>query len=80
LIFGDSVESSTLHFKFYAPGALMGVAFVVAYAAIASKLITCVWNYLFLTASAATDSFLLAIGVKNFLAAVFGLLVFYVVP
>jgi hypothetical protein len=58
----------------------MGVAFVVTYAAIASKLITCVWNLLLLTASVDTDSFLIAVGVKNVLAAVFGLVVFYVIP
>jgi hypothetical protein len=80
LIVGDSAGSSANRFKSYAPGALMGIAFVVAYAAIASKLLTCVWNLLLLTASVDTESFLIVIGVKNVLAAMFGLVMFYVIP
>lgn len=64
----------------YAAGALMGLAYIVAYALIASKLLTCVWNLTLLNDPASTQLFLHVMLTKNLLAAGFGLGMFYLYP
>ncbi len=80
LIFGDSVKPSGLRFVSYGAGALTGVAFVVAYALIASKLMTCAWNITLLIDPENSVSLLLVVLSKNLLAAGFGLAMFYIYP
>ena len=80
ILVGESTPSSGLHIKSYASGMIMAVAFIVAYAAIASKLITCGWNLMLLTASVEIYPLIVIMLVKNVFAAIFGILMFYVFP
>jgi hypothetical protein len=80
LLFGESAHSSGLRIKSYASGAIMAAAFVVAYAAIASKLITCGWNLMLLTTSVEIHPLIVVVTVKNVFAGGFGLFMFYIFP
>ncbi|MEJ2401323.1 MAG: hypothetical protein P8Y52_08010 [Xanthomonadales bacterium] len=80
LLLGGSDGSSSQHETAQARGATMGVAFVAAYAAIASKAITCAWNVMLIAGSAPTHPPLIVTATKSFLAAGFGLFMFFVVP
>ena len=80
LIFGNSAKPSGLRSGSCAAGALMGVAFVVAYALIASKLMTCAWNITLLTDPENPISLLFVVLSKNLLGAGFGLAMFYIYP
>ena len=80
LIFGNSAKPPSLRPRSYSAGTLMGVAFVVAYALIASKLMTCAWNLTLLINPETTHSLLLMVLTKNTLAAGFGLAMFYIYP
>lgn len=64
----------------YAAGALMALAYMVAYALIASKLLTCAWNLTLLNDPASTQPFMRVVLAKNLLAAGFGLGMFYLYP
>jgi hypothetical protein len=61
-------------------GVSMGVVFVVAYAALASKLITVGWNISLLWFAVEYPSPLVFRLIKGVVAAAFGLLMFFVVP
>jgi hypothetical protein len=80
LLLGDSQPQEGYAFTSYLPGVLMGIAFVVAYAAIVSKLLAAGWN-LALGAQwveYAHPRFVLT--VKNSLAASVGILSFFALP
>ena len=61
-------------------GISMGVVFVVAYAAIASKLMTVAWNISLMWFAVEYPSPLVFRLIKGAVAAAFGLLMFFVVP
>lgn len=64
----------------FATGALVGILSIAAYSAIATKLLTGVWNLSVLAFGVSIDDFLALIVLKIFLSACVGLAMFFVYP
>ena len=64
----------------FATGALIGVICIAAYAAIATKLFTGIWNLSVLAFGVTTDHFLLLLVTKVCVAALVGLAMFFLYP
>jgi len=80
LILGGSTSDNTYGFSRYAAGAVMGIAFVVAYSAIASKLLAAGWNLSLLAGWVDYAHPMDVRLAKNVAATAVGLLAFFALP
>ena len=79
MLFGAHTQSRR-DIKSYAAGALVGIACILAYSVITSKLLTCVWNLSLLTSDARGHFIVEFILLKNVIAAAVGLGMFFITP